>query len=95
MKRKKMFALVEAWRESGQSIKAFLVAKDLKPATFSYWRQKYRQENSPFTELKPQSPGGSYPVELFGPFHWNVRFSDEQVMAARYEVALIPLNHAN
>lgn len=67
MKRKKRFALVEAWRESGQTIKAFRADKEVRPATFNYWRQKYRQENSPFTEVNPQTPGSSHPVEFIYP----------------------------
>lgn len=62
-----MFALFEAWRGSGQIIKALLADKDVKPATFSYWRQKYRQENSHFAEIKPQSPGSSHSVKLIYP----------------------------
>lgn len=54
MKRKKLFALLETWRESGQTIKAFRANKDVKPATLSYWHQKCRLEKSPFSVVKNQ-----------------------------------------
>ncbi|MGF1671026.1 MAG: IS66 family insertion sequence element accessory protein TnpB [Balneolaceae bacterium] len=36
-KEKRMFSLVEAWRESGKSRKEFCSQRQMKVSTFAYW----------------------------------------------------------
>ena len=84
MKRKKMFALIEAWLESGQTIADFLADKQVRRSTFSYWRTKYRREKASFTDITPQSEdiGSSPSVELIYP-------SGVRVLIAQTDVSLI------
>ena len=39
----KMFALVEAWQESGQTKREFLSNQDIGQAKFNYWLNKFRR----------------------------------------------------
>lgn len=55
-----MFLLVEQWKESGISIKAFCEQNSLRYHAFHYWFKRYKQESSPeevkhvFTPIKIQ-----------------------------------------
>jgi hypothetical protein len=84
MKRERMFALVEQWQRSGQTQKAFLADKDIKPATFSYWRKKHLQAQFPtggFSDIQPEVQSSSQ-VEVLFP-------SGARVILPKAEVGLI------
>lgn len=84
MKREQMYALVEQWQNSGQTQKAFLADKNIKRPTFSYWRQKYLQEQSHskgFTDIDPKAPSSTQ-VEVHFP-------SGARVILPKAEVGLI------
>jgi hypothetical protein len=63
-RRRQMLALVDEWRGSGQSQKAFATARNIKLFTFRYWIQKHgkaeKQEhvNHSFVQLRPVSVPG-------------------------------------
>lgn len=42
-----MFSLIEVWKKSGQSRKAFCQEKDLALSKFQYWYKKYQQSHQP------------------------------------------------
>lgn len=50
-----MFPLIEAWELSGDSQKAFCAQREIKPATFAYWRKKHQQSQSNFLEFTPEA----------------------------------------
>jgi hypothetical protein len=48
-----MFPIVEQWKESGLSIKAFAAIQGLNNFSFQYWCKKYKAKN---TLLKKSDP---------------------------------------
>ena len=84
MKQEQMFALVEEWLKSAQSQKAFLADKGIKPAKFSYWRQKYQNAQSHrrgFSDIQPEAKSSNQ-VEVLFP-------SGARVIVPKAEVGLI------
>lgn len=49
----KMFAMVEAWHQSGMTRQEFLTGKAVSKAKFDYWIKKHRLHHS---RLEPKSP---------------------------------------
>ena len=75
-----MFALVEQYRSSGQSVKTFSQSQGIKASTFSYWVQKKRkaeetQATGNFIPINLPSTGGSGGVEMIFPNGIQVRLS--------------------
>ena len=52
-----MFPIVEAWRDSGLSKKAFCEERGIVKSIFYYWYKKYREENvsGGFIPLLPEA----------------------------------------
>ncbi|WP_115870540.1 IS66 family insertion sequence element accessory protein TnpA [Marinoscillum furvescens] len=52
-----MFALIEQWKNSAESRKAFCRRHNIAPSTFSYWYAKYQKTESAvkpgFVEVQP------------------------------------------
>jgi len=48
-KSEKMFDLVDQWKASGKSQKAFCHDHDMKPGTFGYWVGKKKRSEEPAT----------------------------------------------
>lgn len=89
--RQLMFSLIEVWKSSGQTQKAFCQEKELAPSKFQYWWKKYQlwrqgEESSPpflavsvRSEEKKRPQGGA--IELSFPdgrrliFHQGVEAS--------------------
>jgi len=46
-KREEMYTLVNEYRTSGLSAKAFSKEKGIRPSTFSYWIRKRKDEDQP------------------------------------------------
>ncbi len=63
-RRRQMLALVDEWRGSGQSQKAFAAARNIKLFTFRYWihrQEKFEKQervNHSFVQLSPVSVPG-------------------------------------
>lgn len=55
-----MFALVELYRQSGKSRRAFCLEHGLNPSTFRYWVRRDQKKPEP-------SGGGFLPVNVSGP----------------------------
>jgi len=89
--RQLMFSLIEVWKGSGQTQKAFCLEKDLALSKFQYWYKKYQQGHQPAGEpfmavtvgskaavAKPAVPGS---MEILWPdgrrliFHQGVEVS--------------------
>lgn len=62
-KERKMFSLIKAWEQSGQSQAEFCVAEGVSLASFGYWRTKW---------LALQSSGEKESVPLFIPIKKEV-----------------------
>jgi hypothetical protein len=69
-----MYALMQAYESSGQSIKEFCLCHDLAPSTFSYWRNKYLSKEASgegtisggFVSLIPEDVGSGSIRLLYG-----------------------------
>lgn len=48
-----MFSLIEIWKSSGQSQRAFCHEKDLAYSKFHYWHKKYLEYQSPSSSVEP------------------------------------------
>lgn len=75
--REEMFALMKAWECSQEPQDQFCKHHGVSLATFSYWRTKYRRENSNlkptpsgFIELEPQLVAG---LEIYYPNGVRIR----------------------
>src|SRR5690606_2431076 len=68
-KQEKMYALIEAYRQSGRSAKMFCAEQGISLSTFQYWIQKQKKEQlSGFIPVKAgMQPSGTHPVELVYP----------------------------
>lgn len=56
-KEERMFALVDQYKESGQSMKVFSGLHNIKLSTFTYWVQKKRRID------ESQNTGGFIPIK--------------------------------
>lgn len=67
-KQEKMFQLIEEYRNSGFTIKAFCEDRDIKAATFNYWIKKKKEASSAggFVTINPQVPSNA-DLELIYP----------------------------
>lgn len=54
-KQEKMYALVEEYRHSGQSVQRFCNGKRMKPTTFRYWIRKKKKEEVQSSSFIPIS----------------------------------------
>lgn len=69
-KEEKMFALVEAWRESGKTRKQFCNDHNIKVSTFAYWiTRKHKIERSGNGQGHEYSPPGFLSVDVSGSGH--------------------------
>lgn len=53
-----MFPIVEAWRDSGLSKRAFCEERGIEKSAFSYWSKRYKEGNH---------TGGFIPISFNGP----------------------------
>lgn len=58
-----MFPLVEQWKKSGLSIKAFSLSQGLNNFSFQYWCKKHKAKNS----LLKKADARFIPVTIKGP----------------------------
>ena len=62
------FKMIERWKASGKSIKAFCKEENLSYFMFLYWRDKYLRQNKPavFIKIKPvkRVPANDYTCEI-------------------------------
>lgn len=68
-RQEEMFRLVEEYRNSGLSAKAFASKSNISNSTFGYWvrKKKSLEQNSGFVEIKPGKTSGAMEVELIFP----------------------------
>lgn len=57
-----MFSLIEIWKSSGKSQKAFCQEKDLAYHKFHYWFKKYNDQNGESADDSPFVPLSMKPV---------------------------------
>ena len=74
-----MYPLVEAYLESGRTIKTFSADQAIPEGVFGYWLRKYRRQknaDSPFVEIPPESVTayGHPIVEVLHPNGIRLRF---------------------
>lgn len=65
----KMFALVEEYRQSGLTAKAFCEQKNIGLPKFNYWVRKRREQNTPsgFIKISADQKITNIPAELIYP----------------------------
>lgn len=85
-----MFALVEEYRQSGLTAKAFCEEKNIGLPKFNYWARKKRQQNSPsgFIEISADRKTTHIPAELIYPngVRLQLATSDPAVIASLLKV---------
>jgi hypothetical protein len=64
-----MFPIVEQWKKSGLSIKAFASSQGLNNFSFQYWCKKYKAKNSLLKKLDPKF----IPITIKAPVEPSVR----------------------
>lgn len=50
-----LFSMIDRWKASGKSIKAFCKEENISYHLFSYWKKQYSKQNNPkgFIKIKP------------------------------------------
>lgn len=74
----RMYALIAAYRQSGQSAKIFCAEKGIKVSTFQYWIQKQKKAQLPgFIPVRTcfSTPAGTPGIELVYPSGIRLRLS--------------------
>ena len=62
--RKEMFAMVEAWQESGLTQKSYAVQAGIKYSKFHYWLKQYRESTSQDAAFVELQTGYAHPIVI-------------------------------
>ncbi len=92
--RQHMFAMIEQWRTSGLSQKAFCEQQSIRYYVFHYWYKRYRldqsgtgKNNSAFVKLQIAKPISASSVEIH--FPGGIRLLFHEPVSSDYLKALI------
>ena len=91
--REQMFEIVEQWKQSGLSQRAFCEQRSLKFHTFYYWYKRHKQQSSmgnnqsAFVKLQMVKPAAASSVEVY--FPGGIRLVFHEPVSSGYLKSLV------
>ncbi len=92
--REQMFSMIEQWRTSGLTQKAFCEQRSIRYYVFHYWYKRYKMQQSgvednagSFVKLQVAKPSSAAPVEIN--FPGGIRILFHEPVSSNYLKALV------